>query len=121
MPDELKTRGIPCSECQAGIMHYRKVTYLTWLNEDLITVPDFPAWVCDVCGRREYDGQAIFQLNLMLNPTAGKPTPGEQEKTSAKAPAPQPARIGHGCQAGYVALTVKSLTPDCTNPADVII
>jgi YgiT-type zinc finger domain-containing protein len=96
MPDELQTRGIPCSECQAGIMHYRKVTYLTWLNEDLITVPDFPAWVCDVCGRREYDGQAIFQLNLMLNPTAGKPTPAvRKHRVSKKKPQlkrPRPSR-----------------------------
>ena len=30
----------------------RLMTYFTWLNEELITVPHFPAWVCDMCGRR---------------------------------------------------------------------
>lgn len=66
--------AVPCSECQAGQMHRRFVTYFTWLGDELITVPDFPAWVCDVCGRREYDPYALNQLSLLLNPAAGKPT-----------------------------------------------
>jgi YgiT-type zinc finger domain-containing protein len=65
---------IPCNECQAGQMHRRFLTYFTWLDDELITVPDFPAWVCDVCKRREYDLHALNQLNLMLNPNAGKAT-----------------------------------------------
>ncbi|MBI1856039.1 MAG: YgiT-type zinc finger protein [Chloroflexi bacterium] len=44
-----------CAECQAGMMRLRFITYFTWLGEELITVPNFPAWICDVCGRREYD------------------------------------------------------------------
>jgi len=63
---------IPCTECQAGHMHRRFLTYFTWLGDELITVPDFPAWLCDLCGRREYDLQALSQLNLLLNPNAGK-------------------------------------------------
>ncbi len=63
---------IPCNECQAGQMHRRFLTYFTWLGDELITVPDFPAWVCDVCGRREYDMQALSQLTLLLNPNAGR-------------------------------------------------
>jgi YgiT-type zinc finger domain-containing protein len=63
---------IPCTECQAGQMHRHFLTYFTWLGDELITVPDFPAWVCDVCGRRDYDLHAINQLNLVLNPNAGK-------------------------------------------------
>jgi YgiT-type zinc finger domain-containing protein len=66
--------SIPCTECQAGQMNRHYVTYFTWLGEELITVPDFPAWVCDVCGRREYDPYALNQLNMLLNPNAGKPT-----------------------------------------------
>ena len=65
--------NIPCTECQAGKMRFKFVTYFTWLEEELITVPDFPAWVCDICGRREYDMTALNQLNLLLNPNAGKP------------------------------------------------
>ena len=55
-------------------MHQQFVTYLTWIGDEMITVPDFPAWLCDVCGRREYDPQALNQLSLLLSPNAGKPT-----------------------------------------------
>ena len=61
-----------CTECQAGVMHLRHITYFTWLDEELVTVPNFPAWVCDVCGRREYDTRAISWLVALLNPETGK-------------------------------------------------
>ena len=61
-----------CTECQAGVMHSRHITYFTWLDEELVTVPNFPAWVCDVCGRREYDARAISWLSTILNPETGK-------------------------------------------------
>jgi YgiT-type zinc finger domain-containing protein len=72
MTQHLQEVTIPCNECQAGQMHRRYLTYFTWLGDELITVPDFPAWVCDVCGKREYDMQALSQLNLLLTPNAGK-------------------------------------------------
>lgn len=66
-------------------MRRKFVTYYTWLDDELITVPDFPAWVCDVCGRREYDGMAMNQLNLLLIPNAGKPSPTKRSSApSAK-------------------------------------
>ncbi len=74
MSETFENATIPCSECQAGHMHRRFLTYFTWLGDELITVPDFPAWVCDVCGHREYDVRALSQLNLLLNPSAGKGT-----------------------------------------------
>jgi len=71
MIDRSRMTGV-CTECQMGQMRQRFVTYLTWLGEEMITVPDFPAWVCDVCGRRDYDPRAMGRLNLLLNPGAGK-------------------------------------------------
>jgi YgiT-type zinc finger domain-containing protein len=67
-----KPDSYQCTECQAGMMHLQHITYFTWLNEELVTVPNFPAWVCDFCGRREYDPRAISWLVTMLNPDAGK-------------------------------------------------
>ncbi len=61
-----------CSECQTGVMRLKYITYFTWLNEELITVPNFPAWVCDVCGKREYDNHAVVRLNTMLSQGAGR-------------------------------------------------
>jgi YgiT-type zinc finger domain-containing protein len=63
-----------CTECQAGVMHLRHITYFTWLNEELVTVPNFPAWICDICGRREYDIRAISWLVTILDPETGKVT-----------------------------------------------
>ena len=61
-----------CPECQTGVLRLHSLTYFTWLNSELITVPNFPAWVCDVCGRREYDPRAIKWLNTLLNPETGR-------------------------------------------------
>jgi YgiT-type zinc finger domain-containing protein len=84
---------IPCNECQAGHLRRRYLTYFTWLGDELITVPDFPAWVCDVCGRREYDVHAVNQLSLLLNPNAGRPRPrAVARKTEAKKPS-SPSRL----------------------------
>jgi hypothetical protein len=59
-------------------MHRHYLAYFTWLGDELITVPDFPSWICDVCGRREYDLHSLNQLNLLLNPNAGKPSPRQR-------------------------------------------
>ncbi|HEX9333960.1 MAG TPA: YgiT-type zinc finger protein [Anaerolineales bacterium] len=63
-----------CNECSAGKMQLRHITYFTWLGEELVMVPNFPAWVCDMCGKREFDERAIAWLTMLLNPNAGKPT-----------------------------------------------
>ena len=74
MNDNIIPEPFQCNECQAGMMRLRFITYFTWLDEELITVPNFPAWICDVCGRREYDEKSISWLTMLLNPNAGKPT-----------------------------------------------
>jgi YgiT-type zinc finger domain-containing protein len=62
----------------------RLITYFTWLGSELITVPNFPAWICDVCGKREYDDKAVSWLTMLLNPTAGKPTPRTRGSTRTR-------------------------------------
>jgi YgiT-type zinc finger domain-containing protein len=79
-----------CPECQAGIMRLEHITYLTWLVGELITVPDFPAWICDVCGRREYDTRAISRLNILLN--AGTTRPVRQKRGKTRPPDRPPAQ-----------------------------
>ncbi len=72
--EENLTEYYPCSECHAGNLQPCRVTYFTWIGNELISVPHFPAWVCDVCGRREYDLKAVTWLNMILDPNAGRPT-----------------------------------------------
>lgn len=86
---------VPCNECQAGHMHREYVAYYTWLGDELITVPDFPAWVCDMCGRCEYDENALTRLSLLLSPNAGKTlTPArmlaKKDRAKPKAQRPTP-------------------------------
>ncbi|RME05659.1 MAG: YgiT-type zinc finger protein [Anaerolineae bacterium] len=61
-----------CPECQAGRLRLRHVTYFTRLGGDYIAVPEFPAWVCDVCGLCEYDQRALSWLNVMLDANTGR-------------------------------------------------
>lgn len=85
MSDNHLPESLPCTECQAGVMTVRFITYFTWLGEELITVPNFPAWVCDICGRREYDEEAISWLTTLLDPNAGKPT-GRKHVSTRRTP-----------------------------------
>ncbi len=80
---------LPCDECHSGVMRLHYITYFTWLDDELITVPNFPAWVCDVCGRREYDTRAVSWLNTLLNPSTGKRPNAHRKSKSAGA---NPAR-----------------------------
>jgi YgiT-type zinc finger domain-containing protein len=86
MKEENLTEYYPCNECHAGNLHPRRVTYFTWIGNELISVPHFPAWVCDVCGRREYDLKAITWLNMILDPNAGKPTTKRRRPSSPSRP-----------------------------------
>ncbi len=88
MNENILPEPFQCDECQAGMMRLRFITYFTWLGEELITVPNFPAWICDVCGRREYDEKSISWLTMLLNPNAGKPT---GRKTASRRATPRAA------------------------------
>jgi YgiT-type zinc finger domain-containing protein len=43
-----------------------RVSYLNWINGRLIVIPDFPAWICDICGSYEYETSALIELQAML-------------------------------------------------------
>lgn len=61
-----------CPECQAGVLRMHHLTYFTKIEGELITVPNFPAWVCDMCGYREDDSRAESWLYILLNPRTGR-------------------------------------------------
>ena len=76
----VRKKGL-CIECQAGVHQLRYITFFAWLDDDLITVPNFPAYVCDVCGRLEYDNKAVFWLNSILNPSNQNNHQGDRSPT----------------------------------------
>ena len=90
-PENQETQ--PCRKCQGGRKHLSTVTLMTWLGDDLITVPDFPAWICDLCGHRTYDSHALAQLSLLLNPEAGTPVQSSFALSQKKPPANIPPPV----------------------------
>lgn len=89
-PREQEDYVLPCPECRSGVMRLRYITYFTWLNQELVTVPNFPAWVCDMCGRRDYDGRAVSWLNTLLNPMTGKKRSAVRQSRPPRTDRPQP-------------------------------
>jgi YgiT-type zinc finger domain-containing protein len=92
-PEENKRESettLPCPECHAGVYRLQYLTYFTWLNDELVTVPNFPSWVCDVCGRREYDTRAISWLNTLLSPNAGRRPIPRRRSRPPRMDRPQP-------------------------------
>ncbi len=79
-----------CLECHTGVFHLEYLTYFTWLNDELVTVPNFPSWVCDVCGKREYDIRAVSWLNMLLSPTTGQKHRTRRRKLPGNLDRPQP-------------------------------
>ena len=88
VPESANVRVWP--ECHAGLSHLRYLTYFTWLDGELVTVPNFPAWVCDVCGRREYDPRAVSWLNTLLSPNTGRRKPIRRSTRSRPRPVDRP-------------------------------
>ena len=54
-----------CPHCQTGTLQLRKVVLANWYGGQFVTMPNFPGWVCDVCGEREYDAAALEKINTL--------------------------------------------------------
>ena len=63
-----------CPECQVGLLQPGAVPYYATLEGTLVTVPSFPAWICDVCRHCEYDEDALEDLRVILGPAAQIPS-----------------------------------------------
>jgi YgiT-type zinc finger domain-containing protein len=86
------TAPAACPHCQAGNLNLKRVVYARWYGAQFVTIPNFPAWVCDVCGSLEYDGAALEQVRLVLGREAGAGAEGSRRASASPSPAPAPAR-----------------------------
>ena len=50
---------IACPRCQIGYLHAEKATYTYVHNGMLLSVPNMPAWKCDICQYQEFDYDAL--------------------------------------------------------------
>ena len=65
--EQFESTAYACPECHLGTLQPASAFYCAWLQNEFISVPDFPAWICDVCGRREYDEEAVQELQTLLH------------------------------------------------------
>ncbi len=65
-----------CPNCHAGALRKRPVTYAAWHTlsgegaVQFVVVPHIAAWLCDVCGIKLFDEEALAWLIPLLGPPA---------------------------------------------------
>lgn len=86
-------------------MRATQLPYTVIENGKLVSVPEMPARVCDVCGNRDFDREAVKRLYLMLGaarrrrresgsqgaerPAATAPTSERAPRRAARTPRPK--------------------------------
>ncbi|MCC7361739.1 MAG: YgiT-type zinc finger protein [Anaerolineales bacterium] len=79
-----------CLHCQMGTLQLRRVVFAQWFGGQFVTMPNFPGWVCDVCGEAEYDAVALEQINTLLGAELGlRRDANRRARRSARPPAPR--------------------------------
>ena len=73
LPDNPET----CPRCYVGRIQQKGTLLSTIVNGELLSIPNFPTWVCDMCHISMYDPAAIAQLRALLVPLG---TPSRQSK-----------------------------------------
>ena len=58
-----------CPYCQIGHLHAGLATYIHIDEGRIITAPDTTVQVCDVCGRQEFDSEALSRLYALTGAT----------------------------------------------------
>ena len=82
-----------CRECQIGRLRPTTAFFFSEAGGHVLSIPDFPAWACDVCALRLYDESALAELRAMLE--LGRPArksthrrvPGADDALPGRAPA----------------------------------
>jgi len=55
-----------CSSCRIGRLRQRSMAYVEWYGKNLLVVDRMPVQICDVCGERAYDDDAMESLQRLL-------------------------------------------------------
>ena len=75
-----------CPHCQTGNLSLQRRVYARWYGAHFVTIPNFPSWICDVCGSLEYDGAALEQVRLIFGREAGTAPEAGRRPTANWAP-----------------------------------
>lgn len=60
------THFFACPRCGIGRFRPIKATYVQMHHDKLLTLPDAPAHICDVCGYQEFSGEVVQRVRKML-------------------------------------------------------
>jgi YgiT-type zinc finger domain-containing protein len=77
-----------CPHCLTGTLRLKRVVFAAWHGGQFVTLPNFPGWVCDLCGEAEYDALALEQVLAVLGPEAAL----RRESARLARPSPRLAR-----------------------------
>lgn len=56
-----------CEECRVGRYQPTTVTFMHRLGAQMLTFPNAPAFVCDVCRHVHYDGRFLQNMDYLLS------------------------------------------------------
>jgi len=68
-PESVLKEKSYCQQCGMGVLHVEIKTLFRIINNDVIFIPDFPLWKCDVCKWVEYDDESLEQLIRVVGPS----------------------------------------------------
>jgi len=60
-----------CEKCRIGHYHLTSAPYLRWLDDQIMVIPDSPAYACDICDNMVYDANFLDKLQMLLDQLAG--------------------------------------------------
>lgn len=72
-----------CPRCQIGTMQPTTATYTAMYRGSLLSIPNIPAWTCDICQYTEYEDMAMGRLEALAGEYLFAP---EAERQNAKLP-----------------------------------
>lgn len=58
--------AILCPQCQIGHLQRGQKTYVRVIAGMVISVPGMPALTCDVCGYEEFERNALFEVDALV-------------------------------------------------------
>lgn len=59
---ESKKNHYPCPRCSVGRCHHHSIPFVDMYQGQLLSIPNTPAYICDVCHFAEFERQALELL-----------------------------------------------------------
>lgn len=81
-----------CPRCQIGYCKRHEVTYTRIHNGHPISAPQTPRYVCDICGYKEFDPEALENLLRMVGKSLSRTGDNAKRRPTAAKPEAQGKR-----------------------------